>query len=63
MVGDKRRCADADTRRGLMRNGELMRALDALSQKMLTQTLREMERNGIVLRRDHGRCRSGSNTS
>ncbi len=34
------------------RNGELMRRLDGVSQKMLTQTLRELERNGIVVRRD-----------
>jgi DNA-binding HxlR family transcriptional regulator len=38
---------------GPKRNGELMRALEGVSQKMLTQTLRDMERNGIVLRRDY----------
>ncbi len=37
---------------GPKRNGELLRALDGVSQKMLTQTLRDMERNGMVLRRD-----------
>ena len=36
------------------RNGELMRALGGVSQKMLTQTLRSMERDGLVVRRDFG---------
>ena len=54
MIGDKwvlllmPRLAD-----GPRRNGELMRLLGGVSQKMLTQTLREMERNGLVARRDH----------
>ncbi|MCB1513533.1 MAG: helix-turn-helix transcriptional regulator [Hyphomicrobiaceae bacterium] len=38
---------------GPMRNGELMRAIGGVSQKMLTQTLRELERNGLVERLDH----------
>lgn len=38
---------------GPKRNGELLRALDGISQKMLTQTLREMERNGLVIRHDY----------
>lgn len=38
---------------GPRRNGELLRAIDGVSQKMLTQTLRELERNGLVLRLDH----------
>ena len=37
---------------GAKRNGELMRAIPDISQKMLTQTLRELERRGLVLRRD-----------
>ena len=37
---------------GPKRNGELVRALQGISQKMLTQTLRDMERNGLVTRRD-----------
>ena len=32
--------------REVMRNGELMRALNGVSQKMLTQTLRALERDG-----------------
>jgi DNA-binding HxlR family transcriptional regulator len=39
---------------GAMRNGELMRMIDGISQKMLTQTLRQLERNGLVVRQDHG---------
>ncbi|MEM9371588.1 MAG: helix-turn-helix domain-containing protein [Pseudomonadota bacterium] len=35
-----------------MRNNELMRRIDGISQKMLTQTLRELERNGLVIRED-----------
>lgn len=40
-------------RSGPMRNGELMRLIGGISQKMLTQTLRELERNGLVVRIDH----------
>ena len=39
---------------GPVRNGELMRHIGGVSQKMLTQTLRELERNGLVARRDYG---------
>jgi DNA-binding HxlR family transcriptional regulator len=37
-----------------MRNGELLRRIGGISQKMLTQTLRELESNGLVLRDDRG---------
>jgi DNA-binding HxlR family transcriptional regulator len=38
--------------RGLHRNGELKRRVGGISQKMLTQTLRALEANGLVERRD-----------
>jgi len=34
------------------RNGQLMRAIDGISQKMLTQTLRQLEEINIISRRD-----------
>ncbi|MDX2138746.1 MAG: helix-turn-helix domain-containing protein [Chloroflexota bacterium] len=37
-------------KRGARRNGELKRAIGNISQKMLTQTLRTLENNGIVER-------------
>lgn len=37
-----------------MRNNELLRRIDGLSQKVLTQTLRGLERGGLVERIDHG---------
>lgn len=40
-------------RQGRLRNGDLMRLIGGVSQKMLTQTLRELERNGLVNRIDH----------
>lgn len=40
-------------RKGPMRNGDLMRMIEGVSQKMLTQTLRELERNGLVARIDY----------
>jgi DNA-binding HxlR family transcriptional regulator len=41
-------------RAGPVRTGELARRVGGISQKMLTQTLRELERHGIVRRRDYG---------
>lgn len=41
-------------RGGAKRNGELMRVIDGVSQKMLTQTLRRLVANGLVARRDMG---------
>jgi DNA-binding HxlR family transcriptional regulator len=40
-------CALSD---GPMRHGELARLIAGVSQKMLTQTLRNLERDGILLR-------------
>ena len=36
------------------RNSELLRAVDGISQKVLTETLRDFEVHGLVLRRDYG---------
>ena len=38
---------------GVRRHGELRRMIGGISQKMLTQTLRSLERDGIVRRRVH----------
>ncbi len=35
-----------------MRNGALLRKIGGVSQKMLTQTLRDLECNGLVARKD-----------
>ena len=35
---------------GTMRFGQLLKRIDGISKKMLTQTLRAMERNGLVKR-------------
>lgn len=37
---------------GPLRNGELLRKLDGISQKIMTQTLRDLERHGLVRRED-----------
>jgi DNA-binding HxlR family transcriptional regulator len=39
--------------RGTMRFSEIGRAVDGISQKMLTQTLRQMERDGLLTRTVH----------
>jgi DNA-binding HxlR family transcriptional regulator len=41
-------------RDGPMRNGDLLRKIGGISQKVLTETLRDLERNGLVIREDHG---------
>lgn len=37
---------------GIMRNSQLLRDLPAISQKMLTQQLRALERDGLIVRTD-----------
>jgi len=39
---------------GSLRFAELRSILSGVSEKMLTQTLRGMERDGLVVRHDHG---------
>ena len=41
-------------RHGPRRNAELLRGAEGISQKVLTDTLRELERNGLLTRRDYG---------
>lgn len=55
MIADKWKLMVIHTLRlgGSKRNGELRRELDGISQKMLTQTLRSLERDGLIHRRDH----------
>jgi DNA-binding HxlR family transcriptional regulator len=37
---------------GPMRNADLMRRIGGIAQKVLTETLRDLERNGLVVRED-----------
>ena len=46
-----------------MRYSELSRRLAGVSQKMLTQTLRSLERDGLLTRTVTRPCRSRSPTS
>lgn len=39
---------------GAMRNGERMRKIEGITQKILTQTPRQLERHGLVSRVDYG---------
>lgn len=39
---------------GIARTGVLQRSLPGISKKMLTQTLRELEASGLILRQVHG---------
>lgn len=36
--------------KGVLRNGEMLRLMPRITQKMLTQQLREMESNGLIKR-------------
>lgn len=40
-------------RRGTLRFGEIRKSMPSITQKMLTQQLRELEADGMVLRRVH----------
>ena len=50
-------------RAGPRRTHELKRRLEGVSAKMLTQTLRELERHGIVAARISARCRRAWSTA
>lgn len=54
-VADKWTLVVIDTLEGqdVMRFTELRRRIDGISQKMLTKTLRDMERDGLVTRHVH----------
>lgn len=51
--------------KGAKRTGELRRVMPAITQKMLTQQLRELERDGLVIRTVYriGRRRESLNSS
>lgn len=38
---------------GTLRHAELARRLDGVTQRMLTRTLRQLERDGLIVRHDH----------
>jgi DNA-binding HxlR family transcriptional regulator len=38
---------------GTLRHAELGRRLEGVTQRMLTRTLRQLERDGLIFRRDH----------
>ncbi|MEO3744227.1 helix-turn-helix domain-containing protein [Plantactinospora sp. B5E13] len=44
----------AHLKEGVHRYGELRRRMPGISEKMLTQRLRELEADGLVVRHDHG---------
>jgi DNA-binding HxlR family transcriptional regulator len=39
---------------GTLRHAELARRLDGVTQRMLTRSLRQLERDGLIVRRDYG---------
>lgn len=39
---------------GTLRHAELSRRLEGVTQRMLTRSLRQLERDGLITRRDHG---------
>ncbi|SOB87699.1 transcriptional regulator, HxlR family [Sphingomonas guangdongensis] len=39
---------------GTLRHAELSRQLPGVTQRMLTRSLRQLERDGLITRRDHG---------
>ncbi|WNN47569.1 helix-turn-helix domain-containing protein [Siccibacter colletis] len=41
--------------KGTLRHAELARALPGVTQRMLTRTLRQLERDGLITRHDHQR--------
>ena len=44
----------AHLKEGVQRYGELRRLMPDITEKMLTQVLRELEADGLVARQDHG---------